>query len=293
MATFGSVIAPLIGGAVVIYAIYLAFQSLYDSQNMLIMESIKFIGSLALCCFLAFNTSWYLSHIVPFVYHSGDTIAGSILGGGSSGGSALQAMFDDMFVKIETLFKSIDFEITSSKSWVDTILKLTMVILVCMGYLPFIGIATAYLIVAKVMVGFLLIIGSLFIMFAFFPSTRNMFMAWTGQCLNYILLSILYPLAFTMFDSTIEHVLSSGSITLVECFFTVILFAVCILISVQIPTFCSSLTGGVGINGLVSHIGQGAMLSAQSAKLGALGLKGAWNKGKSLAHKSKNNITPG
>ncbi len=43
-----------------------------------------------------------------------------------------------------------------------------LLVLVILGYVPFLVVATAYLLVAKVMVGFLLILGPLFIMFAFF-----------------------------------------------------------------------------------------------------------------------------
>ncbi|HDG9112560.1 TPA: type IV secretion system protein, partial [Klebsiella pneumoniae] len=91
-------------------------------------------------------------------------------------------------------------------------------------------------------------LGPLFIMFAFFPSTRDMFKTWTGQCLNYVLLVVVYPIAFNLFTRTLEHVIFGGSATAIglsTVIMTIILFGCCILISVQIPVFCSSLSGGV------------------------------------------------
>ncbi len=58
---------------------------------------------------------------------------------------------------------------------VRAILICAQVTLVILGFVPFLAVATAYLLVAKIMVSFLLIIGPLFIMMAFFPSTRSFF----------------------------------------------------------------------------------------------------------------------
>ncbi|MGY5823572.1 type IV secretion system protein [Vibrio chemaguriensis] len=288
---FSATITPLIGACVILYALWLAWQSLYDAENMMIMESVKFIGSLALCTTIAFSTSWYLESIVPMIYYSGDDIAKVLLG--SSGGGTLQTMFDTMLKQFNATWSEANFGITDS--WGRAIFFIFLSLLVILGYTPFILIATAYLLVAKVMVSFLLIIGPLFIMFAFFPSTRSMFQSWTGQCLNYALLTIIYPLAFNIFIETIDFVLLRGEqlIGLSTALMTIILFGCCMLVSVQIPTFCSSLTGGVGINGLVGNMGAGARAMGSSAKMARRAGQSVHNKaieGKSLLDKAKNNI---
>ena len=292
---FANVITPLLGSCVTLYAIYLAYKMLYDAENMVIMESMKFVGALALCTSIAFNTTWYLSSIVPIVYYSGDDIAQTLLGG--SGTGSVQSMYDDMAATVQTIWSSIDISVTDGSSWSEAILKWFFCVLTLLGALPFIGIATAYLVVAKVMVGFLLIIGPLFIMFAFFPSTRSMFQSWTGQCLNYVLLSILYPIAFSMFSTTLDSVIDTDSINLPSALMTFILFFVFILLSVQIPVLSSSLSGGVGINGLVSNMGMGMRSLSNAAKGGAEAAtkagKSAYSGAQSLGDKFKNRIRPG
>ncbi|HBC3568539.1 TPA: type IV secretion system protein [Vibrio parahaemolyticus] len=299
---FSDTLTPLIGACVILYALWLAWQSLYDAENMMIMESMKFIGSLALCTTIAFSTSWYLSSIVPMIYYSGDDIASALLG--STGSGSLQTMFDTMISQFNTVWGEANFGL--SDSWSRSLLFVVTSLLVLLGYLPFITIATAYLLVSKVMVSFLLIIGPLFIMFAFFPSTRSMFQSWTGQCLNYLLLTVIYPIAFNVFTKTIEYVIFGDSVVTIgfsTIIMTIILFGCCILVSVQIPTFCSSLTGGVGINGLVGNMGAGARTMGAAGKAAGkysgANAAGRWagNKAKTgaknLLDKAKNNIKPG
>ncbi|AXT72972.1 type IV secretion system protein [Vibrio sp. dhg] len=292
---FAATITPLIGACVVLYAIYLAFQALCDAENMMIMESVKFIGSLALCTTVAFNTSWYLSSIVPMVYYSGDDISNALLG--STGSGSLQTMFETMLRQFNAVWNQANFGLTDS--WSRSILFLFSACLILLGYMPFLLVATSYLLIAKIMVSFLLILGPLFIMFAFFPSTRSMFKTWTGQCFNYVLLTIVYPLAFSIFTQTINYIVFSGEdkMTLSSIFVMFILFGCCILISVQIPVFCSSLSGGVGINGLVSNMGMGVRSLSDLAKSGAGATKQAgqstYNAGKTLYDQTKNRIRPG
>lgn len=299
---FSDTLTPLIGACVILYALWLAWQSLYDAENMMIMESMKFIGSLALCTTIAFSTSWYLSSIVPMIYYSGDDIASALLG--STGSGSLQTMFDTMISQFNTVWGEANFGL--SDSWGRSLLFVVTSLLVLLGYLPFITIATAYLLVSKVMVSFLLIIGPLFIMFAFFPSTRSMFQSWTGQCLNYLLLTVIYPIAFNVFTTTIEYVIFGDSVVTIgfsTIIMTIILFGCCILVSVQIPAFCSSLTGGVGINGLVGNMGAGVRTMGAAGKAAGkysgANAAGRWagNKAKTgaknLLDKAKNNIKPG
>ncbi|WP_434529567.1 type IV secretion system protein [Vibrio sp. K4] len=293
---FTATITPLLGACVVLYAIYLAYQALYDAENMMIMESMKFIGSLALCTTVALNSAWYLDSIVPIVYYSGDDIADALLG--STGSGSLQTMFDTMAKQFFKTWEEVNFGMADS--WGRSILFAIMALLILLGYIPFIAIATAYLLIAKVMVSFLLILGPLFIMFAFFPSTRNMFRSWTGQCLNYVLLVIVYPIAFNLFTETIEFVIFGEGVATVgfsTVIMTIILFGCCILISVQIPVFTSSLSGGVGINGLVSNIGAGLRGASNAAKgtynAGKAAKQGGGKLSRAIADKFKNNVKPG
>jgi type IV secretion system protein VirB6 len=289
--TFMDTISPLIGSCVVLYALWLAWQSLYDAENMMIMESMKFIGSLALCTTIAFSASWYIDSIVPIIYYSGDDIASKMLNYPSIS-NALDEITISFVERIEFIYNSVEVEIFEGETWKALLLSILLIIILLIGFIPFLVVSSLYLIAAKVMVGFLLIIGPLYIMFAFFPSTRNMFQSWTGLCLNYTLLILTYSIGFSIFTLLIDAA-TPENLSMKNCIFTLILLAVCTSISTQIPAFCSSLTGGVGINGLVGSMGAGART------MGAAGKAAGWagNKvktgAKNLLDKTKNNIKPG
>jgi type IV secretion system protein VirB6 len=299
--TFMDTISPLIGSCVVLYALWLAWQSLYDAENMMIMESMKFIGSLALCTTIAFSASWYIDSIVPIIYYSGDDIASKMLNYPSIS-NALDEITISFVERIEFIYNSVEVEIFEGETWKALLLSILLIIILLIGFIPFLVVSSLYLIAAKVMVGFLLIIGPLYIMFAFFPSTRNMFQSWTGLCLNYTLLILTYSIGFSIFTLLIDAA-TPENLSMKNCIFTLILLAVCTSISTQIPAFCSSLTGGVGINGLVGSMGAGARTMGAAGKAAGkysgANAAGRWagNKvktgAKNLLDKTKNNIKPG
>ncbi|HBN6205686.1 TPA: type IV secretion system protein [Vibrio parahaemolyticus] len=262
---FTTAFTPLLGACVMLYIVYMAWEMLFDRQNMVFMESLKTIGSLTMVTGVALNTAWYMSHVVPFILGSGDQVTQLLLGSGSGAGSALQVLFDRAWNDIGLMASRIEWEFDAQVIG-QSLGIIAMIIISVLGFIPFIGIATAYLLMAKIMVSFLLIIGPLFIMMAFFPSTRSFFQAWTGQCFNYVLLSILFPLSFSLITSLLKETVFAGNITFVNVIFTaVIFFALCVL-ATQIPVLSSTLSGGVGISGLIGNAVQGAKAASSAAK---------------------------
>ncbi len=262
---FTAAFTPLIGACVMLYIVYMAWEMLFDRQNMVFMESLKTIGSLTMVTGVALNTAWYMSHVVPFILGSGDQVTQLLLGSGSGAGSALQVLFDRVWSDIGLMASRIEWEFDAQVIG-QSLGIIAMIIISVLGFIPFIGIATAYLLMAKIMVSFLLIIGPLFIMMAFFPSTRSFFQAWTGQCFNYVLLSILFPLSFSLIASLLKETVFAGNITFVNVIFTaVIFFALCVL-ATQVPVLSSTLSGGVGISGLIGNAVQGAKAASSAAK---------------------------
>jgi type IV secretion system protein VirB6 len=250
-----AVIKPLLGSLVTVYAIYLAYQALFDAQNMMVMESIKFMAALALVSTVALSTPWYLGNIVPIVINSGDDIVNALLSppSGSTAGT-LQLMSNKINIQINTLWDTIDISLTSGASFAHAFLILYQIFYLVLGSVPFLAICTAYLVIAKIMVSFLLIIGPLFIMFSFFPSTRDFFKAWSGQCFNYILLSVLFPIAFSLFGVILDATVFAGVLTTASILSSLVLFIILSFVAVQIPTLTSSLSGGMGINGIVGSL---------------------------------------
>ncbi len=273
---FSSAITPLLGACVILYIVYMAYEALFDSQNLMVMESIKTIGSLAVVTTIALNTAWYLDNIVPSVLYIGDDISNTLLGNtGSSGSTSLQKIFDMMVSQTNDIRANIDFGF-SAELFINAFWSILLIFLIWLGFIPFLTVSTAYLLVAKLMVGFLLIIGPMFIMMAFFPSMRAFFQAWTKECFNYILLNVIYPLAFSIFIQILQLTVLTENLSMTTLLMTVIILLSLLLISVQIPAFCSMLSGGVGINSLVGS----GISAARGAIDGALGSRKAYKAAK-------------
>lgn len=292
---FSSTIAPLLGACVILYAIYLAYQSLYQPENLIIMESVKFIGSLVVVTFISFNTAWYVDNIVPTVFGTGDQIAQALLGNPPGGSIAsLQIILDQMIKTIFDMISSIELSKLPGKTWIDAAFIIPLSFLLALASTLFLFVAASYLALAKIMVSFLLIIGPLFIMMSFFPSTRSFFQAWTGQLFNYTLLSILYPLTFTMFIQILDATVFSDNQSIATYLMTIIIFGMLILISVQIPTFCSTLSGGIGISGLVGNMVGGMKSMVMGGVAGAkMANKGRKTLDNYVRNKGKGTIKPG
>jgi type IV secretion system protein VirB6 len=294
---FTSAILPLIGACVMFYIVYLSYQMLYNQENLMVMEVVKTIGSLAAVTTVALSTSWYLDHVVPAVLYSGDDIARALLGSDAGGGASLQAMVNTVINQINKMFSLIDLDFFGGSSIVQACNILLMILLTILGALPFIAVATAYLLIAKIAVSFLLILGPMFVMMAFFPATREIFRAWTGQCFNYILLMIMYPLAFSIFTQVLDTTVFQSQITFEKSIMVFIVFFAMVVLSVQIPVLCSTLSGGVGISGLVGSISSTARGAMSTGKAAYKGGRGAYQGGKALANKAldigKGTIKPG
>ncbi len=283
---FTQVMTPILGACVMLYIVYLAWEMMFDRQKMMFLEALKTIAALSVVTGIALNTDWYMSRVVPPILSSGDQITQALLGTNSGSGAALQTLFDRMWGDISAMSDLMVWEMSIEVIARNVLIFITIVIIV-IGFVPFMAIATAYLLMAKLMVSLLLILGPLFIMMAFFPSTRSFFQAWTGQCFNYVLVSILFPLSFSLITNLLQQTVFAGNITLMNVIFTaVIFFALCVL-ATQIPVLSSTLSGGVGISGLIGNVVQ----SGKVAKNAAISAKNTPGKVKAGAQGAYNKVT--
>jgi type IV secretion system protein VirB6 len=289
-----SIITPILGACVGLYAVLLAYKALFEPQNLMVMESINFLVKLALVTSIGLSSSYYITTLVPIILNIGDNIASQLLGG-STAVASLQNMFNAYMADMTSLTNRMTFSFMDSGTISAAFTLFLMSVLLTLGAVPFLLVATAYLLVAKIMVGFLLIVGPIFIMMSFFPSTRSFFQAWTGNCFNYVLLSIIYPISFSMFGKLLDALIyNETTISMTTVVMALIVFACLLLISVQIPTFTSSLSGGVGINGLVGGIGNLSKMAKSGSSAGkAMGgaavgtAKGTANVASAIANKLK------
>lgn len=272
------IIFPIWTTGVILYYIVQAWEIIYSDKQIIVNEFVKHFMVLALVTAFLGANSVYIDNVVPAVMNSGQEIASKLVSDGSGqGGTSTGRMIDQMIEQIIEIGEREE-KIAEDASWLDKagamILFIAKILILAIFSGAFILYATAYLIVAMVMVGILLSLGGFFIAFAAFPATRQMFTAWVGSCFNYIFLNIGYAIMFSILIQYLNQFIDANYTEEQSGVWVILLIALVFSIGVfliqQVATLMSILTGGVGINGLT-----GATNAFMGKVASALGLKAA------------------
>lgn len=278
-----TIIFPIWTVGVILYYNVQAWEIIYSDKQIIVNEFVKHFMVLALVTAFLGANSIYIDNVVPAVMNSGQEIASKLV---SDDSSSMGLMIDQMIDQIMLIGQKAYEEFQNASGVTDTIVAGLLMIVKITALAIFGGAfvlyATAYLLVAMVMVGILLSLGGFFIAFAAFPATRQMFTAWVGSCFNYIFLNIGYAILFGIIINYINqyiaiNVFSTGNEMADDAiqgvwsvFVICIVFAIGVFLIQQVATLMSILTGGVGINGLT-----GATNAFMGKAASALGLKAA------------------
>lgn len=257
LGAFADLIAPVIGAFVSMYFVIVALNWIWNgnTSDLPIGDLMKRMFYMALFTTFAFNAPLYKTAVVEPVGSIGAEIAEAFANTGSDSPQIIDQMGNQIFETITVIWeKSPDFSIMDMN--IVPLLRVigTIIIVAVLGSI-FMAVSFLYLLIAKIMVSLVLLLGPLFISFAFFPVTREYFMKWVSQLLNYTLLYALFGIAFTMLTNLLQTYVSGNSfdnilisdLTQLKLIFCYLLFTG---VMVAIPMLSSQLTGGVGINGL-------------------------------------------
>lgn len=276
-------IFPMWSIMVVMYLVIEVWAIIYGEKQMLISEVIKYLLVISIVTVFMGASSIYVTEVVPFVMKSGEQIAAGLTG--NEGGMGIDAMIN----QIINLGRGIKDNFDNNSAWDisgNFVLAIKLLLLLLSGGM-FCLYAAAYLIMAKVMVGILLSLGGIFIAFAVFPATRQMFTAWVGSCLNYIFLNIGYAILFSIMMKYLTEYISNNSAQIESNVWSVfqiaLLFGIGIFLLQQVATLMSILTGGVGINGLVGAVNGFMKTVAQTTGLSKAANVGAGMAGKGVS----------
>ncbi|MCQ5512813.1 type IV secretion system protein [Escherichia coli] len=244
-------ISPTFFAAIALYVIYLIYEIMYAHRDVIMSEVTKNIGAFALVGAFTYSAPYYSQFVIPFVMHAGTDLSAAI-----TGGSGTSTSVDNLWNALSTTLNDFKNNELDGLEWYSFTDQLYVYLIWGVGYvggLLLIYYTTVFLTLSTFMVGILLSAGILFICFSLFSSTRNMFTAWIGSCLNYILLNLFYSISFSFVISFVEQTVPlDGNINLTSVIYFFMVTIISIFLIEQVGTLCSTLTGGVGINGLTS-----------------------------------------
>ena len=253
-----------IGAAVMLSFVLWAMRYIKENQPItdLIWEYFKLVVVMS----FALNAAYFSSTIIPMVNGIPEDIAFAF----SENSENAENIIDSMIGNISATISSIWAE-TKTVTWsgikVDNIVNgvFATVVVGGMGGI-YVGLSLLVLFVAKLVINVILALGPIFIACAFFSSTRNYFTLWINQLVNYMLLAVLFSVMFAVQHALISDIVTVdpevGGLTddaLIKMFVT---YLVSIGTIAVIPTLASSLSGGMGLNGVVGGTGNVASMIA-------------------------------
>lgn len=266
--SIASAAKPAFAAAISLYMVYIIYR-MYSKKDALFEEFVDKLLLFAIVGAFTFGGDLYHS-VINFVLNAGDELAGKLSSSSSSSMTAVDNVYNAFQQGIDMIKEKWE-----NQSWWDSFsgesfnLILSLIFLYIAQFLFSILIAVN-LLIAKVMVVLLLSVGIVFIAFAVFPATRNMFWSFLGLCFNYIFLNVLYSVSAKLSSDYIIGMLgsSNGAVDAVANAAQVLLASLILILAInQIPVLVSSLTGGVGISAFTisSHsFGKMFNLSRQS-----------------------------
>ncbi|ELM7716601.1 type IV secretion system protein [Escherichia coli] len=269
-AKIANAISPVFFAAIGLYVVFIAYEIIYSQREVIMSEVTKTIMAFTVVGAFTYSAPYYAQYVVPFVMHSGQDLSSAVTGS-SDVANSIDGMWESLST---TLDKFIELKL-SQLDMLDIGGYIGAYSIYFIGYIGgaiLIFYSAVFLVVSTLAVGIALSVGIIFICFSVFPSTRSMFTAWCGTCLNYILLSLFYTISFSFVMTMIETAMvSEDTMSLYKVVMLLLTIAVSIYLIEHVGVMCSTLTGGVGINGLTAAANGAAGKMATATGMRAAG----------------------
>ncbi|GIU48866.1 hypothetical protein TUM4438_31210 [Shewanella sairae] len=304
VAAINSIVFTVFGTFFSLYAVYFAYQFIFNKADFPLLDGLKQLALLGVV--MMFASTSYSSAVIPTVLNLGEELGGTLTNTPNSA-VAIDSFLTKIYIYVISLFSQAEFApMSDDGTMFVSIVTIAMIIITT---IPFAATTIGILLTAKIMVGILLSVGTIFVCFSFFPQTRHWFQSWVGLCLNYTLIVFMFPIALAIqmdfLNLYMFTTMTPENINIDKTLKIAITLAAFVAISVQIPVLASSLTGGVGINGMsgsfssmiggmknlmgpLSGAGKGAgKLLGKGAKSAGRAGRGAYNKFKNRGNNIK------
>ena len=257
-------ISPLMATCFSIYVLLILWSYWQGRNDEPINDFLMRMATWAFILTCGMNIQFYTTYIVPALNGLGEQLAGAITGQANpiSGLDNLLSAYINACGQIYD--RAEGFQIIGAV-WVITVLLIFAT--------PFMGLAVAYIILAKFALGLLLALGPLFISMALFPPVRQFFWNWAGQCLNYALLVALFAGAGAIEVGFAQKIAPSGSAfpSMKQVVEIDVMGVVFFIVALNLPGLASALASGVGISTMTGKLGAAGKALAAAAKMGGEG----------------------
>lgn len=252
---------------------------LYSGLNQAAQEIVFEILKVAFIGGCAFNISWYVSTIVPFVSGFPTWVGGVLSGQAGTQVNQIDAMIVSFFTNLITFASSIKFSIMNIE-FGSLYLSIQALVFYILGGLPFILVAAGTTIVLKAASTVIVALGPLFIIFALFNVTRQWFWGWVSLLAGFMLAQTLFSVVLALELTCINsNIIKGGQIdnSIAGNVTMLVVFATFTVLAAELPNYAASIMGGtpVGATGIGGILKRGTGVNAaMNATRGASRLLG-------------------
>jgi type IV secretion system protein VirB6 len=236
---------------------------LYQGLTEIFQEVFFSVLKMAIIVSMAFNVSWYLEYVVPFV-----TGLPAWMGGILSGSESAQTNQVDLL--ISSYLTSLDLLVSAMKfGWTESLsvffYALLVIVFFLIGGIPFLSVAVGTIIMLKVSSTVILAVGPVFIAFLLFDQSRQWFWGWVSILGGFMLTQVLFAVVLGIEMGIINSfVIKNGNfeMTLAKAFEVLLVFGAFTLCATELPGYAASIMGGApsGSSGIGKMLGKGTGL---------------------------------
>jgi len=260
---------------------------LYQGMTVAFREVVIEIAKVAVIAGLAWNVTWYVQTIVPFVTGFPSWMGGILSGHEGEQINQIDSLIGDYANSLVKLIKAMSFNVVTT-SVSDIYLGVQAVVIFLIAGIPFILVAVGSLITLKIATTVFLALGPLFIAFSLFNQTRQWFLGWIAILAGFMLTQVLFSVVLGLELSFINTVIIKNGVidtSLKGNISLLIYFACFTVLATELPGYAATVMGGapVSTNGIGGLLSKGTGVGA--ALKGARGVKNFLGK-----YKGNNNI---
>lgn len=256
---------------------------LFQGMDMIFRDVMFSMLRMAFICSCAFNISWYMGTVVPFVSNAPAGITSLLSGSESHATNMIDTLIGAYLNTVLKVVDSLHFSITG----LDEVAMgaITLGILIIAG-LAFLGVCVSTLLVLKLSTTLFLVLGPVFIAFFLFDATKHYAWGWINIIAGFMLTSVLFGVVISIEINYINsHLLGSNGMLkwdLANLIAMPLIFGAFAALAQALPNYAANVMGGSpvgnagGFGGMLKSGGFGAAMN-MSKGIGRVG-KAAFNR---------------
>lgn len=251
-----------------------SLQWLFAGIDTIYQDILWSIFKMAIIVYFAFNVSWYIQNVVPFVTDLPVWMGGVLSGQQGNQTNQVDTLISAFVDAVVKLVDSMDFDLLDNFNIV--MMGVCVLVFMLLGGIPFLSLCVGTLITLKVATTLMLVVGPVFIAFALFDQTRQWFYGWVSLVGGFMLTNVLFSIVIALeigFINTV--VMKNGTIdaTWADAFSILFYFGAFTLLAAELPSYAASVMGGTpsGATGVSGLISKGTGLGTAGRMAGAAG----------------------